>query len=110
MKAIEEKDITFLMEVRDKAFPVRFSTPLTQFSPWLKNRQLLLQSSGGETPLVHAIRTGNKDVAIVLLGAFSRWVNYLEDADIRKPQTQTYLKALRESAIFLLIFNNIIFA
>jgi len=77
MKAIEEKDITFLMEVRDNAFP------------------LLLQSSGGETPLVHAIRTGNKDVAIVLLGAFSRWVNYLEDTDIRKPQNQTYLKALR---------------
>ncbi|KDR83835.1 hypothetical protein GALMADRAFT_262202 [Galerina marginata CBS 339.88] len=77
MKAIEEKDIMFLMEVRDKAFP------------------LLLQSSGGETPLVHAIRTGNKDVAIVLLGAFSRWVNYLEDADVQKPQIQTYLKALR---------------
>ncbi|PPQ92387.1 hypothetical protein CVT25_008737 [Psilocybe cyanescens] len=77
MKAIEDKDIMFLMEVRDKAFP------------------LLLQSSGGETPLVHAIRTGNKDVAIVLLGAFSRWVNYLEDADIQKAQTQTYLKALR---------------
>ncbi|KAF8165428.1 hypothetical protein B0H34DRAFT_689148 [Crassisporium funariophilum] len=77
MKAVEEKDIMFLMEVRDKAFP------------------LLLQSSGGETPLVHAIRTGNKDVAIVLLGAFSRWVNYLEDGDIRQPQTQSYLKALR---------------
>ncbi|KAF8913821.1 hypothetical protein CPB84DRAFT_1832685 [Gymnopilus junonius] len=77
MKAIEEKDIVFLMEVRDKAFP------------------LLLQSSGGETPLVHAIRTGNKDIAIVLLGAFSRWVNYLDDADIQKPLTQTYLKALR---------------
>jgi len=58
--------------------------------------QLLLQSSGGETPLVHAIRTGNKDVAIVLLGAFSRWINYLEDADIRKAQTQSYLKTLRE--------------
>ncbi|KAF4619940.1 hypothetical protein D9613_005183 [Agrocybe pediades] len=78
MKAIEKKDIMFLMEVRDKAFP------------------LLLQSSGGETPLVHAIRTGNKDVAIVLLGAFSRWVNYLEDSDVQKPQTQSYLKALRE--------------
>lgn len=77
MKAVEEKDIIFLMEIRDKAFP------------------LLLQSSGGETPLVHAIRTGNKDVAIVLLGAFSRWINYLEDADIQKPQTQSYLKTLR---------------
>ncbi|KAF8974228.1 hypothetical protein BDZ97DRAFT_1647347 [Flammula alnicola] len=77
MRAVEEKDIMFLMEVRDKAFP------------------LLLQSIGGETPLVHAIRTGNKDVAIVLLGAFSRWVNYLEDAEFEKPQTRSYLKALR---------------
>lgn len=56
---------------------------------------------------MHAIRTGNKDVAIVLLGAFSRWVNYLEDSDIHKPQTQSYLKALRESAIFPLISNSI---
>ncbi|KAF5321593.1 hypothetical protein D9619_000465 [Psilocybe cf. subviscida] len=77
MRAIEEKDIMFLMEVRDKAFP------------------LLLQNHGGKTPLVHAIRTGNKDVAIVLLGAFSRWVNYLEDSEFQKPQTRTYLKALR---------------
>ena len=58
--------------------------------------QVLLQSSGGETPLVHAIRTGNQDVAIVLLGAFSRWINHLEDVDIWKPQTQSYLKTLRE--------------
>ncbi|KJA29974.1 hypothetical protein HYPSUDRAFT_32019 [Hypholoma sublateritium FD-334 SS-4] len=77
MRAVEEQDIMFLMEVRDKAFP------------------LLLQSIGGETPLIHAIRTGNKDVAIVLLGAFSRWVNYLEDSELEKPQTRSYLKALR---------------
>lgn len=77
MKAVEQRDIMFLMQVRDNAF------------------HLLLQSSGGETPLVHAIRIGNKDVAIVLLGAFSRWVNYLEDQDLRNAQTQTYLKALR---------------
>ncbi|PPQ64707.1 hypothetical protein CVT24_008334 [Panaeolus cyanescens] len=77
MKAIEDKNIMFLMEIRDKAFP------------------LLLQSSGGKTPLVHAIRTGNQDVAIVLLGAFSRWINHLEDNDVQKPQIQAYLKALR---------------
>ncbi|KAF9534831.1 hypothetical protein CPB83DRAFT_843014 [Crepidotus variabilis] len=77
MKAVEDRDLMFLMEVRDKAF------------------SLLLQSSGGETPLVHAIRIGNKDVAIVLLGAFSRWVNRLEDEDIQKPKTQSLLKALR---------------
>ena len=58
---------------------------------------------------MHAIRTGNKDVAIVLLGAFSRWVNNLEDSDIHKPQTQTHLKALRESTIFALIFTSVIF-
>lgn len=60
----------------------------------------MLQSIGGETPLVHAIRTGNKDVAIVLLGAFSRWVNYLEDSELEKPQTRSYLKALREVTSF----------
>lgn len=58
---------------------------------------------------MHAIRTGNKDVAIVLIGSFSRWVNHLEDTDIRKPQTQTYLKALRASTVFSIIFDNIVF-
>lgn len=62
--------------------------------------KLLLQSSGGETPLVHAIRIGHTDVAIVLLGAFSRWVNHLEDEDVQKPQTQTLLKALRVFSVF----------
>jgi len=65
------------MEVRDRAFP------------------LLLQTSGGETPLVHAIRIGNKDVAIILLGAFSRFINRLQDEDIVKPLVQTQLKAMR---------------
>ncbi|TFK28817.1 hypothetical protein FA15DRAFT_664883 [Coprinopsis marcescibilis] len=77
MKAVDERDVTFLMEVRDKAFP------------------LLLQTSGGETPLVHAIRVGHRDVAIVLLGAFSRWINRLEDQDISKAQVQSQLKTLR---------------
>ncbi|KAH6914992.1 hypothetical protein BKA70DRAFT_1257647 [Coprinopsis sp. MPI-PUGE-AT-0042] len=77
MKAVEEHNLMFLMEVRDRAFP------------------LLLQTSGGETPLVHAIRIGNRDVAIVLLGAFSRWINRLRDEDIVKPQVQSQLKALR---------------
>lgn len=63
------------------------------------NPKLLLQSSGGETPLVHAIRIGNKDVAIVLLGAFSRWINRLEDEDVQEPKIQTLLKAIRLSFI-----------
>lgn len=57
--------------------------------------QLLLRTSGGQTPLVHAIRVGKKDVAVVLLGAFSRYINHLEDSDVRKPETQSQLKALR---------------
>ncbi|RXW25277.1 hypothetical protein EST38_g545 [Candolleomyces aberdarensis] len=77
MKAVEDSNIMFLMEVRDRAFP------------------LLLRPSGGQTPLVHAIRIGNKEVAIVLLGAFSRYINHLDDADVLKPQTQSHLKALR---------------
>ncbi|KAJ3573887.1 hypothetical protein NP233_g2139 [Leucocoprinus birnbaumii] len=57
--------------------------------------KLLLRNSGNTTPLIHAIRLGHKDVAIVLLGAFSRWINYLEDEEMGKPSTTTLLKALR---------------
>jgi len=45
--------------------------------------------------LIHAIRCGKKDSAIVLLGAFSRWINYLDDTDLKKPETQKYLRSLR---------------
>lgn len=69
----------FLMEVRDRAF------------------HLLLRKSGDATPLVHAMRIGesHREVAIVLLGAFSRWVNHLEDVDMGDKKTRTLLKALR---------------
>ncbi|KAF9452470.1 hypothetical protein P691DRAFT_804603 [Macrolepiota fuliginosa MF-IS2] len=56
---------------------------------------LLLRNSGNATPLVHAIRLGHKDVAIILLGAFSRWINNLEDEEMTKSSTITLLKALR---------------
>jgi hypothetical protein len=46
------------------------------------------------------MRIGHKDVAIILLGAFSRWINRLEDDDVQKPQIQTLLKALRVLAVF----------
>ncbi|KZT24459.1 hypothetical protein NEOLEDRAFT_1067160 [Neolentinus lepideus HHB14362 ss-1] len=79
-RAIERKDIVFLMEVRDRAFP------------------LLLRKHGNATPLVHAMRIGrsHQDVAIILLGAFSRWINNLSDEDFSKPGTKTLLKALRK--------------
>ncbi|KAF9469116.1 hypothetical protein BDZ94DRAFT_1245395 [Collybia nuda] len=69
----------FLMEIRDRSFP------------------LLLRKTGDATPLLHAMRIGqsHRDVAIVLLGAFSRWVNHLNDDDISKPRTKMILKALR---------------
>lgn len=78
-RAVERKDIIFLMEIRDKAF------------------HLLLRKSGDATPLLHAMRIGqsHRDVAIVLLGAFSRYVNYLQDDEIALPQTKKMLKALR---------------
>ncbi|KAG1833047.1 hypothetical protein EV424DRAFT_1533185 [Suillus variegatus] len=78
-RAIERKDIMFLMEVRDRAFP------------------LLLRKTGDATPLLHAMRIGqsHRDVAILLLGAFSRWINHLEDNEINLPRTRVILKALR---------------
>lgn len=78
-RAIERKDIVFLMEIRDKAF------------------HLLLRRTGDATPLLHAMRIGksHRDVAILLVGALSRFVNHLEDEDLQKPQTKSLLKALR---------------
>ncbi|KAG6378818.1 hypothetical protein JVT61DRAFT_13097 [Boletus reticuloceps] len=78
-RAIEHKDIMFLMEVRDRAFP------------------LLLRKTGDATPLLHAMRIGqsHRDVAILLLGAFSRWINHLDDNEVQLPKTRIILKALR---------------
>jgi len=68
-----------LMEIRDRSF------------------HLLVRMSGGITPLLHAMRLGqsHRDVAVVLLGAFSRWVNHLEDDEMENPRTKMVLKALR---------------
>ncbi|KAJ7228750.1 hypothetical protein GGX14DRAFT_414667 [Mycena pura] len=79
LRAVERKDVMYLMEVRDKAF------------------HLLVRMSGGITPLLHAMRLGqsHRDVAVILLGAFSRWVNHLEDDQMENPRTKVILKALR---------------
>ncbi|KAJ7129774.1 hypothetical protein C8R44DRAFT_908697 [Mycena epipterygia] len=79
LRAIERKDIMYLMEVRDRSF------------------HLLVRMSGGITPLLHAMRLGHshRDVAVILLGAFSRWVNHLEDEQMENPRTKMVLKALR---------------
>ncbi|KAF7355222.1 hypothetical protein MSAN_01438000 [Mycena sanguinolenta] len=79
LRAVERKDIMYLMEVRDRAF------------------HLLVRMSGGITPLLHAMRLGqsHREVAIVLLGAFSRWVNNVQDEELQNPRIKTILKALR---------------
>lgn len=41
------------------------------------------------------MRIGKQDVAITLLGAFSRYINHLQDDEMSLPRTMTRLKALR---------------
>lgn len=41
------------------------------------------------------IGDSHRDVAILLVGALSRYVNHLEDDEVQKPQTRNLLKALR---------------
>ncbi|EJF63002.1 hypothetical protein DICSQDRAFT_179669 [Dichomitus squalens LYAD-421 SS1] len=77
MRAIERRDIMFLMEVRDRSF------------------ESLVKKSGDATPLIHAMRIEHTDMAIVLLGAFSRYINHLQDEDLQKPETKNMLKMLR---------------
>ncbi|KAI0723421.1 hypothetical protein C8Q76DRAFT_395056 [Earliella scabrosa] len=77
LRAIERKDIMFLMEVRDRSF------------------ESLIRKSGDVTPLIHAMRIEHTDIAIILLGAFSRYINHLQDEDFGKPETKKILKMLR---------------
>ena len=97
-QAIDKHDIDFIMRVRDHAFP------------------LLLQKNAGEFPIVYAARIGDshRDVVILLVGAFSRYVrtsylvghllildvryvNHLELQDFEKKETKNLLKALSRS-------------
>ena len=59
-----------------------------------------MKKSGDVTPLIHAMRIEHTDMAIVLLGAFSRYINHLQDEDLQKPETKKLLKLLlpREQA------------
>jgi hypothetical protein len=52
------------------------------------------------------IGQSHRDVAILLLGAFSRYINHLNDDDIPKPRTKMILKALRTLfAQFMILVN-----
>lgn len=57
--------------------------------------QSLIKKSGDVTPLIHALRIEHTDMAIILLGAFSRYINHLQDEDLQKPETKKLLKILR---------------
>lgn len=97
----------FLMEVRDRAFHVLSRFFFHSILSEAATIQLLLRKSGDATPLLHAMRIGHRDVAIVLLGAFSRYVNYLTDDEIGLPRTRTMLKALRMSIYSRLRFYRV---
>ena len=60
-----------------------------------------MKKSGDVTPLIPAMRIEHTDMAIVLLGAFSRYINHLQDEDLQKPETKKLLKLLRTSIIEL---------
>lgn len=94
-RAIEDKDLMYIMEVRDRAFHVSKCLSLT-LTKYQSSLELLLRKTGEATPLVHAMRIGasHRDVAMVLIGAMSRWVNHLEDHDMEQPRTRVILKAL----------------
>ncbi|KAI0069088.1 hypothetical protein BV25DRAFT_1910794 [Artomyces pyxidatus] len=79
MRAVEDKDIEFLMEVRNRNFP------------------LLLKYVANASPLIHAMRIGDshKDIAIILLGTYSRFVNNLEDEDFQRPENAATIRLLK---------------
>lgn len=72
--------------------PRQWITPLSDVGLLI---QLLLRKNGDVTPLLHAMRIGKQDVAITLLGAFSRYINQLQDEEMSLPRTKARLKALR---------------
>lgn len=49
------------------------------------------------------IGDSHREVAIILVGALSRFVNNLEDEEVQKPQTKSLLKALRKSNPIILL-------
>ncbi|KAI5893770.1 uncharacterized protein SCHCODRAFT_02622721 [Schizophyllum commune H4-8] len=79
LRAIERGDEMYLMDIRDRAF------------------HLLLTTRAGDPPLLHALRIGksHRSIALLLVGAFSRYINNLEEDEMSKKGTRGVLKALR---------------
>jgi len=78
-RAIEKKDLMYLSEVRNRYFT------------------MLLRYHGDATPIVYALRIGksHEEVALFMLGMFSKYVNEIPDDDFGKPEAKEVLKLLR---------------
>ncbi|KAF8605172.1 hypothetical protein BDV93DRAFT_522033 [Ceratobasidium sp. AG-I] len=77
VQAIEKKDVIRLSEIRDHSFHV------------------LLRRVNNTSPLEHAMRIGHTDMAILIVGMFSRWINYLDEEDFAKKKVMINLNAIR---------------
>lgn len=75
------RDLQLIFETRDNQF------------------ELLVSAQGGATPLLYTIRIGksHKDIAILLVGALSRYVNNLPDDVAPSSQTKNLLRQVRVS-------------
>lgn len=78
LRAIEKRDLALIFEVRQSDFA------------------MLTRKEGGVTPLLHCLRLGKtyNDIAIILTGAFSRWVNDL-DGEVPTKATKALATAVR---------------
>ncbi|KAF8707764.1 hypothetical protein RHS03_03757, partial [Rhizoctonia solani] len=77
VQAIEKRDVVKLSEIRDYSFHV------------------LLRRVNNTSPLEHAVRIGYTDMAILILGMFSRWINYLDEEDFSRKKVMINLNAIR---------------
>ena len=91
------------MHIRDNAFHVSPETNVRRTHVLIAYLQLLLQDTGlRETPLQYAMRV-QPEMAIVLLGAFSRYINNIQEEDLQKEKTRATLIALRKLYCIILI-------
>ncbi|CAE6423902.1 hypothetical protein BN14_01357 [Rhizoctonia solani AG-1 IB] len=77
VQAIEKRDVVKLSQIRDYSFHV------------------LLRRVNNTSPLEHAVRIGCADMAILILGMFSRWINYLDEEDFSRKKVMINLNAIR---------------
>jgi hypothetical protein len=52
------------------------------------------------------MRIGHTDMAILILGMFSRWINYLDEEDFTRKKVMINLNAIRE--LFRFLYSNLI--